>query len=208
MINKNELRLIYKEKRRNLGEPERLNRLMCLQKVLYKFSIFRDAENVLTYVGHRDEICTKDIIIDCLKAKKKVYIPACDVEKTSMDFYKTEDYYDLVVGPFDILEPKKDLSKKIDRSNPNSVCLIPGVCFDIKGHRVGYGKGYYDRFLSNYYGYKIGICYEDFLLTEVPADVYDIPVDFIVTNERVINTKEGLIIWVIKKKKRKIQTLR
>ena len=64
----------------------------------------------------------------------------------------------------------------------NCVCIVPGICFDKNGYRIGYGKGYYDKYLSNKSIYKIGICFKECLIDNMPHDLYDIKVDLIVSS--------------------------
>lgn len=65
----------------------------------------------------------------------------------------------------------------------NSICITPGIVFDLKGYRVGYGKGFYDRFFSKYTGVKIGLCASRFLINHIQADEYDVPVNMIITEK-------------------------
>ena len=85
---------------------------------------------------------------------------------------------ELKKGSFDILEPTSN--DKV--TSNNCVCIVPGICFDKNGYRIGYGKGYYDKYLSNKSIYKIGICFKECLIDNMPHDLYDIKVDLIVSS--------------------------
>lgn len=101
-------------------------------------------------------------------------------------FYETEYLEDLRPGAFGILEPN-DLSPKF--KDTVGICFVPGIAFDKSGNRLGFGKGYYDRFLKNKPQItKIGVCYSFQLLKhiEIPADEYDIKMDMIITEKEVL----------------------
>ena len=72
-----------------------------------------------------------------------------------------------------------------------ALCLVPGLCFDGKGYRLGYGKGYYDRFLAKFRGATLGLCYNDFLQDCLPVGDYDLPVQQIATEDRVFAVEQG-----------------
>ena len=101
-----------------------------------------------------------------------------------------EDMYaslmgELTTGAFNVPEPKekKVFDKKID------VVLVPGVAFDKNFNRMGFGKGYYDKFLKEFEGIKIGVCHSFQLLDEIPSEAHDVKMDVIVTEEEVWTKK-------------------
>lgn len=101
-------------------------------------------------------------------------------EPERLTFINIFSIEDLSPGTFGVLEPKPNpLMKVVDFSN--SICLVPALCYDFRGYRVGYGKGYYDRFLVQYDGYKIGLCYSQEVLRRIPASKFDQRVDAVVT---------------------------
>ena len=77
------------------------------------------------------------------------------------------------------MEPKNN---NIVQNYDESVCFVPGVCFDKNGNRIGYGKGYYDKFLKDYNGTKIGITYKSCITDDIEVDKYDIKMDKVVSN--------------------------
>ncbi len=84
------------------------------------------------------------------------------------------------------MEPDIEICEKVSDFR-NSVCLVPGYSFDMLGYRLGYGKGYYDRFLKKFTIISIGLCYNNFLSNELPADDYDAAVNFIATEDKLIS---------------------
>lgn len=134
----------------------------------------------LMYVSNGFEIETKAIIEYLLENGFNVAAPRCESDSNIMNFYMIESLSDLESGYFGISEPKNYCEQVSDFGN--SICVVPGICFDKKGYRIGYGKGFYDRFFSdNTCGLKIGICYEDFIINDVLYDDNDVPVDLILT---------------------------
>ena len=102
-----------------------------------------------------------------------------------MKFIKINSLSDLQPGAYGILEPK-DGEEITDFTD--SVCITPALSFDEKGYRLGYGGGYYDRFLADYTGVSVGICYEEFI-GGIVTEEYDLPVDIVVTEEDIRYTK-------------------
>ena len=118
--------------------------------------------------------------------QKLTSYPAYDTETKVMTF-KMARMSDLKVKKdfgYDILGPSEDAAE----SKPD-VILIPGLAFSKKGERLGRGKGFYDKYLSEYRGVKIGICFEVQLIDQIPTEIHDVHLDFIVTEERIIKCK-------------------
>ena len=99
-----------------------------------------------------------------------------------MEFCVITSFSDLEKGMYGIYEPKKDCTVLEAEKITDSVLIVPGLCFNDEGFRLGYGKGYYDRFISRYKGYSIGVCYKEFMTDEIPTDEYDKPVDTVITD--------------------------
>lgn len=123
------------------------------------------------------------MIEQALRDGKRVAVPYCIEGTRQMDFYYIRSMADLVPRTFGVLEPLPEQCQKWTGA-PNSICLVPGLAFDRHGFRLGYGKGYYDRFLSGYTGLKIGVVYEGCLCQRLPHGYYDLPVDLLITEKR------------------------
>lgn len=105
-----------------------------------------------------------------------------------MSFHKISSLDDLSPGAFGIYGPSENAPAAQPEEMRNSVCIIPGLAFDSNGGRLGYGGGYYDRFLAGYTGVSIGLCREEtFSADPLPRDEYDIPVDTVVTGSYVVS---------------------
>lgn len=158
------------------------------QNVLSLLSV-QKAEYVLCYASYKSEVQTDILIKELLKEGKKVYLPRVCGEK--MDFYRIRSLIDLIEGYKGIPEPEAACTERFTRTmwekdKARVVMLLPGVAFSESGARIGYGKGYYDRYLSHIPCMeRISLCYELQMVEAIPADTYDIPMTIIVTEEKI-----------------------
>ena len=147
---------------------------------------------VLTYVSFRSEVSTYGIIDRFLKMGVKVAVPR--VEEEEIRFYHISSCDDLADGYMGIPEPKTTcrpwekktagLTSGSPVSHIDTLVLVPGSVFDRQGNRIGYGGGFYDRFLTDHQGmYSIGLAYECQIADEIPADEWDRKVDMVITPE-------------------------
>lgn len=95
-----------------------------------------------------------------------------------MAFYPIKDLNDYHIGRFKVMEPNSNEKMPKDAIE---IMFIPGIAFSHKGYRLGFGAGYYDRYLVDYPNIKVGVCYDFQFVEELPTDLYDIPVDVIIT---------------------------
>ena len=138
---------------------------------------YKEANVIGIYVSLKNEVNTLKIIEHALKQGKTVYIPK--VEEGYLEFYKYTLGDSLEKNKFGIFEPKADIVTSKDKID---LFIVPGVCFDLKNNRIGFGKGYYDKFLKDITGYKLGICFEEQISKEdIPVSDFDIPMDKVIT---------------------------
>ncbi len=155
---------------------------------LRKNSFFKDSTNVMVYLDFKHEVKT-DIIIDyCLGNNKKVYVPICIPETHELCISRITSLDQLQAGHYGIREPLPEHIRLSDSSLLDLV-LVPGVAFDASGNRIGFGAGYYDRFLKRLRpdAVKAALAYSFQVVEHVPFDEYDIPADYIVTENNTIN---------------------
>lgn len=158
-------------------EKERSDELIFSKLVSLKE--YKNAEVIFTYVSKGSEADTFRIIARAFSDKKMVAVPKC-AEGFAMDFYYINSISELEPGAFGVLEPAAGL-KKADYLC--GLCLVPGISFDKLGFRLGYGKGYYDRFLPRFNGTAAGICKSNFLLERLPHYETDYKVDMVITDK-------------------------
>ena len=137
---------------------------------------FLDADCFFAYMDFKKEVMTRDLIEKALEMGKTVAVPR--VEGDDMVYYEIKDFSTLKSGYFGIMEP--DGGKVCTREE--GFLLVPGVAFDPARHRVGYGKGFYDRYLSRHTQHATVAMALDFQIVEtVPSDVYDICPQMLIT---------------------------
>ena len=130
--------------------------------------LLEEADIVLTYVSTDIEVDTRCLLQFCFDNDIKVGVPVSG--DTELEFYRIHSFSELENGRYGILEPV-DRAEAITVSD-RSVCIVPALCADGNGYRLGYGKGYYDRFLSRFPGKSVIICYSDHKMT-VPTETHD-----------------------------------
>lgn len=181
MTNKKLTRTAIKEKRYALRESEVQSLSQeCVSKVL-QFPELLEARTVCIYMPTGNEIDTSAIIQYCLENQKRVAAPR--IEGDTMDFYYFQSIVDLKQGAYDIWEPT-GMERVTDEE---SVVIMPGVAFDLDCNRIGYGKGYYDKYLSKHPKMKkIALAYEFQIVGKIKREIHDIRPEMIVTERRVI----------------------
>ena len=148
----------------------------------------RDCSAMMIFLSFGSEVNTDHIIEWVWQQKKRVLAPLCKPETRELAIFPIETFNDVEPGYFGIREPKKDLLKPASKAEIDLV-VVPAVAFDRKGRRVGYGGGYYDRFLAGMNVPKIGLAFSCQIIHEAPEDRYDLPVDGIVSEKEYIKTR-------------------
>jgi 5-formyltetrahydrofolate cyclo-ligase len=173
--------------RLSLAEVQQRSAAICAR--LTDLPAFANARRVFAYVSRGHEVMTHELIQQMLAAGREVGMPAYD---TATDTYRAslvEQFPDdLHPGKLDILEPRAVRPVGLDQFE---VLLVPGVAFDVHGHRLGRGKGYFDRLLEGARGVKIGLAYEFEVLAEVPVAAHDVPMDLIVTETKTFHCQRN-----------------
>lgn len=177
---KAQLRLQAKAARRQMAGPLKEKKDRAIAGRVLQLGAFRRAGLVLLFVSTPIEIETRPLIEACLALGKRVALPRCRPGSREMDFFLVEGLHQLERGAFGLWEPVPALCRRVT-SFRGSFCVVPGLMFDREGYRLGYGGGYYDRFLSRYPGVTAGICYEGCTLPRLHRGHFDVPVDFLVT---------------------------
>lgn len=158
-----------------------------IYKNLLELKCITEAQTVFCYVSTGHEIDTINIIKQLISKNKTVCVPKVNPHTNNMDAVKILSLDMLRPGYFKILEPVN--YDTINKYNID-VAIVPALCFDRTGNRLGYGKGFYDRYLIDFKGKKIGLCNNECLVDNVYAMPHDIAVDMIVTQGEVINCRE------------------
>lgn len=183
---KRSLRSQLLAQRRALGHAEWLASSQNAQNNLLALEEYNRAECIALYAPAHNETDTAEVLKAAFAAGKRVLYPA--VCGADMVFRLVEGLHSLRRGAFGILEPRA--SGKDHQADEADLIVVPGVAFDLNGHRIGYGKGFYDRFLQHpcRRAHLVGLCH-DFQLIDnmIPGELHDIRMEIIVTDKRIIH---------------------
>ena len=184
---KKKLRSNCKEARRNMDVTKKAAIDRKIQNKLLNLWMVRNASSVLTYVSTPIEVSTEYFINELFKRGKTVAVPKCENDKGDMSFYVIHSVDELENGYFGVKEPVPENCEMLTDFE-NSVCIVPAFLFDSSGYRLGYGKGFYDRFIAKYPGKTVGICYDENVIASLMHGKYDRTVDYIITEKQILTT--------------------
>ena len=180
---KTEIREYYLAKRRGMELSERAEKNERICKNMLASATYRYADIILMFYPKPDEIDIRPLAQAALAAGKKIAFPRCNPADHTMIFHYVSSLEELCPGSYNIMEPDASLPvfSPETAESANVVCIVPAVVFDKKGLRIGYGGGYYDRYLAGFRGTKIGFAYRDFIVNSVPHGRFDLTVDVMIT---------------------------
>lgn len=161
----------------------------CDEKIFLKLinSVgYKNADTILCYISTDIEVDTRKFIKQALKDGKKIAVPKC-FNDGIMIFFEINSLNNLIRSGFGIDEPDENIHRRIDENEINdALCIVPALSFDKNGMRLGYGGGFYDRFLSTYRLNAVGICYSSCITDRIDAQAYDIKIKNIITENEYI----------------------
>lgn len=186
LMNKNLLRTEFKEKRKLVADKKSAD--IAITKKIVANELYLNADLILTYVSFGDEVDTRRLIVYALKQGKRVAVPYC--QDNHMYFFEISSPSEIILGKDGI--PTVDPIGKIP-VNPTdkTLCVVPALAFDRKGNRLGYGGGYYDRYLSKYKPNCIGLCFDNCITEEIPANNLDVKIPLIFTESNDYDTSKA-----------------
>ncbi len=181
---KERLRAQIRARRREMDADWREGASRTIFSHLQALPVFQRARCIQTYVALRYEVDTHELIRRILREGKQVAVPRVGAGNT-LQHYFIDDFSALQTGAFGILEPPLD-SNRLAAVESFDLVLVPGLAFDRAGHRLGAGKGYYDRFLSGIQVPRIALAFGFQIVADIPIEPHDQRVDMIVTEEAVM----------------------
>lgn len=188
---KTEIREYHLGIRRGMAPEKKaeLDEKIC--RAVLSSATYRYADTILMYYAKDDEVNINQVAWEAVKAGKKVAFPRTNPEDRSMVFHFVQSEDDFENGSLGLSEPKAELPsfEVTGELQSNVICIIPAVVYDKKGFRIGYGGGYYDRYLSSFKGTKVGVEYTDFIVGEVPHGRFDLAVDVLITEKGIYPKK-------------------
>ena len=177
MYTKQEMRKIVRGYRQSLSNEEAAIKSITILNKLFETEQYKQAECVYCYIDFRNEVKTMPLIRKAIKDGKRVAAPRISGE--SMEFYYITDHSDLEEGSYGIMEPSMScpLAEETD-----AMLVMPGVAFDRENHRIGYGGGFYDRYLERENThFKIALAYDFQIFEHVPYEEHDICPDMVLS---------------------------
>lgn len=178
-MDKKETRKLLLQKRRNIPKEKKVIYDKEISERIIRSDFYKNATQVLVFASTQDEIDTSLIIERCRIEGKKVFYPICIDNSGKMEFKEVRSSNDLQIGMYNILEPNTYC--KDYKPSENDIVIVPCLSVDKFGYRIGYGKGYYDRFLNNFNGVTVCPCYDELLSDTLPTDKFDIKINILVT---------------------------
>lgn len=155
---------------------------------LIQMDVIKNANNIMLYLDFNNEVQTDELIKKLILLKKIISSPVTIIEDSKLIPHQIIDFENSIkVGAYGIREPKDDASPIVDIKDID-VVIVPSVAYDINCYRLGYGGGFYDRFLNNLRddAITIGIAFDLQIFEDVPKESHDIQLDYIITESRVI----------------------
>ena len=156
-----------------------------LEQVL-GLEVYRRAKLVHTYVSSKEnEVDTRALICTCLAHGKRVAVPVVMPGTKTLAHALINGLDQLVVGPWGLAQPDPAAATWLPAEARIDLVVVPGLAFDRRGHRIGWGGGYYDRFLAQVQAVKIGLCYDALVLDCIPGEPHDVPVDLVIAETAI-----------------------
>lgn len=182
---KSKIRNQLLKKRSTLSTTEVKQKSEIILTKLEELPEFKKAKNILTYVSFNNEVDTHSLIKKYLITKsKQIIVPKVIGKKLRL--FKISNFSDLATGKFNLLEPVNGVEFAADKLTTSDLILVPGIAFDKGKNRIGYGKGYFDRLLTDTQAKKIAFAFDLQILDKIPAEQHDIKVDKIITEKKII----------------------
>ena len=178
-MNKDELRKLLIKKRKDILNKKELSTIIVNK--LMNLDIYKKAKVIALYNSLKDEVDTSYLITESLK-EKIILLPK--IFDDNMEYIKINNNTKYNKSHFGVLEPVGSIYQdKID------LIIVPGVAFDKKFNRLGFGMGYYDKYLKKHNVYKIGLCFNEQMVDILPHNELDIPMDMIITPNKIYKKK-------------------
>lgn len=189
-VSKTQVRKQVFQKRKEYSQEEvRVKSARVMERVISYLSAIpahEPMEEIYVYASYGSETDTYEFIEYCLEHNIRIALPRVCDDLENMEFYYISSLKDVESGYRGIPEPARYCTKA-ENSRKSQYMILPGVGFDLCRNRTGYGKGFYDRYLERYPDfYKIGICFEEQIFEEIDVSENDIPMDVVITDERII----------------------
>lgn len=171
------LKYLPKNEQQTIGEK--------LTDHLIQSDIWNNASSIGVTISQGFEWDTKAIIDATWKANKQVSVPKCDPATKDLTFYQLDTYEQLEVVYFNLKEPNPVKSQKTGKADID-LLIVPGLLFDKSGYRIGFGGGYYDRFMADFTNVTVSLVSNVQVMEDIPKETFDLPVDYLITEDGIL----------------------
>lgn len=194
VLKKEKWREEYKKRRDALSIEDHKRMSQWIKERFINDIEYQRSSTILFFVSFRSEVDTLPLIERALKEDKRVLVPITDTKSNMLHLSQLKSLRELEEGTYSIMEPAAEYLRPLPYKEVELV-LVPGLVFDERGYRIGYGGGYYDRLLLNLDQRvrRIGLAFELQLVERLSLEDHDLPVHKVITEERTILIKEGAI---------------
>lgn len=203
-MEKQELRKLLKEKRAAIPAEQRKEYDRAIVQNIACSDFFQNASMVLLYVPIDSEVNILPLARIARRLGKPIAFPRCNTEQNTMEFFILTE--DMRLSPDAYRIPAPPANAPLCIPDERAVCIVPGLSFDPTGNRLGYGKGYYDRYLSTFPGVTVGALYAKLMLRHIPADPHDMAVEHLVTERGTFASLPDRLPPMREKKKETVDT--
>ncbi|MFV2049153.1 MULTISPECIES: 5-formyltetrahydrofolate cyclo-ligase [Metabacillus] len=184
-MKKKEMRSIMLKQLTEISDEEYQQLSKEIHKHLFSFSTWNKANTVAVTVSRGREVDTFPIIKQAWTDKKTVVVPKCEPATNTMEFRSITSFDQLENVFYGLKEPILSETSAVKKSLIDLI-LVPGICFDKNGYRIGYGGGYYDRYLMDYKNDTVSLAFSSQLINGVPIEAHDVPVSTLITEHGVM----------------------
>lgn len=183
---KSRLRKEILRRRRSLTEADVQKKSLLIKEKLFSLKRFQDAKIVMFYASFEREVDTREMIKEASIMGKRIALPAISSGDGIKPYFIQDVSQDLYPGYFGIPEPRIKEKREVDLREIELI-IVPGIVFDRRGYRIGFGRGYYDRFLNSFScrPFCIGLGFEMQMIDNIPFEPYDARLDMVITDCRI-----------------------
>ncbi len=181
---KRRLRAECKQRRRAMSAAQKAQSDAAITERFLASRQYSENDILFCYVSTEIEADTREILHRAIADGKTVAVPRCIDGTRKMDFYILQDMSALEAGAFGVSEPNPAMCKKMTDFSAG-LCIIPALAFDKSGYRLGYGKGYYDRFLAEFSGETLGLVYDCCFYDHLPRGKFDLAAQWVITESDI-----------------------
>ncbi|MBS2969690.1 5-formyltetrahydrofolate cyclo-ligase [Metabacillus sp. KIGAM252] len=188
-MKKTSLREQMKIKLQKMDDVQYNEYSLLIEQQFLTSPLWKNARTIGLTISQNREANTRSIIEKGWKEGKRIAVPKCFPASKEMEFRVITSFNQLETVYYGLQEPIPSMTDPVDKCDIEMLA-VPGLCFDSRGYRIGYGGGYYDRYLQNFTGHTVSLAFSCQVLPLVPSENFDVPVQRIITEKEVLHCRE------------------